>query len=67
MRKVTHYALGVQQVKGYRKWQNDESKQLPYDILKCVSLFDHSIQKLMEVGKESQKLMPNILSAMPLR
>lgn len=33
-RKLMHYAVGVQQVRKYRSFQNDESRVVAYDLLK---------------------------------
>ncbi|KAF2122592.1 cytochrome P450 [Lophiotrema nucula] len=34
LRKITHQGVGIQQVKRYRDFQNDESKIVAYDLLK---------------------------------
>jgi hypothetical protein len=34
LRKLTHAGVGIQQVQSYRKFQNDESKQIAHDILR---------------------------------
>jgi len=33
MRKVTHHGIGMQQTRSYRTIQDNESKQIPYDIM----------------------------------
>ncbi|KAF2740094.1 cytochrome P450 [Polyplosphaeria fusca] len=39
MRKVTHQGVGIQQVRKYRDFQNDESKIVAYDLLKTPEYY----------------------------
>lgn len=38
-RKLMHQGVGIQQVKRYRDFQNDESKMVAYDMLKTPELY----------------------------
>ncbi|KAL1976196.1 hypothetical protein VTN31DRAFT_2478 [Thermomyces dupontii] len=38
-RKLTHMGVGLQQVRGYRGFQNDESKVVAYDLLKSPDAY----------------------------
>lgn len=68
-RKLTHMGVGLQQVRGYRSFQNDESKVVAYDLLKSperyVSHFERyaaSVVSIIGFGRRIASFLDPIIT-----
>ncbi|KAI7976636.1 hypothetical protein EIK77_009867 [Talaromyces pinophilus] len=68
-RKLTHMGVGLQQVRGYRGFQNDESKIIAYDLLQSpdeyVKHFERyatSVVSIIGFGRRVANFMDPIIT-----
>ncbi|RDL29910.1 putative cytochrome P450 [Venustampulla echinocandica] len=68
-RKITHHGVGLQQVRNYRSFQNDESRQIAYNILTTPESYEvhleryaSSVASIIAFGRRIAKTTDPIVS-----